>query len=449
MKKLCFIVLLGITNYLIAQDGSQKMTLQQCIDYGLNNHPNITKAQLEQQIAKYQTRETIGMGLPQLSANLDYKHYIELPTSLLPAVIFGGPPGAFIPVRFGTENNLQTGIQLSQLIFDGQYFIGVEASKLYYKLMDKQTLKTREEVAANITKAYYALIINQKRLDILKSNLNQLDSTLKILNSLKNNGMIEPIDVDRTQVTYNNLQTELQKAQKLVELSSYLLKFQMGMDLKQNLEPIYENLDQQLQNVLTLDPTANPSKRIEFELLEQQIALQKKNIQRYQFSRYPSIVGYANLSTQAQRNEFDFFDTKKRWFPIALVGFQINVPLFKGLTTYNRIQAEKLKLYSYEQDLKLFKQAVDLEVKNAETQFLNARTTLEIQQRNVTLAQEVLRVSRQKYDKGVGSNLELVQAQTALEQAQINYYNTLLEAYAAYVDLKKATGEILSTFYQK
>jgi outer membrane protein TolC len=446
MKKLLILVwVLGI-NLLDAQN---KMSLQQCIDYALKNHPNVTKAELEKQIGKYQVRETIGKGLPQLNADLDVRHFVELPTSLIPAQIFGGPPGSFIPVQFGTKNNAQANLQLSQLIFDGQYFVGIESSKMYYQLLDKQLLKTKEDLAGTVAKAYYASIINQKRLDILKSNLAQLDSTLQILTALKNNGMTEPIEVDRVRVSYNNLKTELDKAQKLVDLSLNLLKFQMGMDLNQTLELETHNLEQTISQVIYEPVSANSSKRIEFELLQQQIALQKKNIQRYRFARLPGIYGYATLSTQAQRNEFNFWDTKKQWFGFGLVGFQIKVPLFDGLVTQNRIQAEKNRLYIYEQDLRLFKQSVDFEIKNAETQFINAKTTLEIQKRNMDLAQEVFRVTQQKYQKGIGSNLELVQAQTALEQAQINYYNALLEAYAAYVDLKKATGEILSTFYQK
>jgi outer membrane protein TolC len=261
--------------------------------------------------------------------------------------------------------------------------------------------------------------------------------------------MVESLEVDRVKVTYNNLKTELEKAKKLIDLSFNLLKFQMGMDLSQSFELDSDNLEQTIFNVINDNIAPNGSKRLEFDLLQQQIKLQKKNIQRYQFSRLPGIYGYATLSTQAQRNEFNFLDTKKQWFGFGLVGFQIKLPLFDGLVTHNRVQAEKNRLYTYEQDLRIFKQAVDFEVKNAETQFLNAKITLDIQKRNLELAQEVFRVSKQKYEKGVGSNLELVQAQTALEQAQINYYNTLLEAYAAYVDLKKSTGEILSTFYQK
>jgi outer membrane protein TolC len=445
MKKTIFYALF-LFQYLYGQN---KMSLQQCIDYALKNHPNVTKAELEKQIGKYQMRETIGRGLPQLNADLDVRHFVELPTSLIPAAAFGGPPGVFIPVQFGTKNNAQANVQLSQLIFDGQYFIGVEASKLYYQLLNKQIQKTKEDLAGTIAKAYYAVIINQKRLDILLSNLAQLDSTINILTALKKNGMVESLEVDRVKVTYNNLKTELEKAKKLVDLSFNLLKFQMGMDLSQSFELDSDNLEQTIFNVINDNIAPNGSKRLEFDLLQQQIKLQKKNIQRYQFSRLPGIYGYASLSTQAQRNEFNFLDTKKQWFGFGLVGFQIKLPLFDGLVTHNRVQAEKNRLYTYEQDLRIFKQAVDFEVKNAETQFLNAKITLDIQKRNLELAQEVFRVSKQKYEKGVGSNLELVQAQTALEQAQINYYNTLLEAYAAYVDLKKSTGEILSTFYQK
>lgn len=445
MKKTIFYALF-LVQYLYGQN---KMSLQQCIDYALKNHPNVTKAELEKQIGKYQMRETIGRGLPQLNADLDVRHFVELPTSLIPAAAFGGPPGVFIPVQFGTKNNAQANVQLSQLIFDGQYFIGIEASKLYYQLLNKQIQKTKEDLAGTIAKAYYAVIINQKRLDILLSNLAQLDSTINILTALKKNGMVESLEVDRVKVTYNNLKTELEKAKKLVDLSFNLLKFQMGMDLSQSFELDSDNLEQTIFNVINDNIAPNGSKRLEFDLLQQQIKLQKKNIQRYQYSRLPGIYGYASLSTQAQRNEFNFLDTKKQWFGFGLVGFQIKLPLFDGLVTHNRVQAEKNRLYTYEQDLRIFKQAVDFEVKNAETQFLNAKITLDIQKRNLELAQEVFRVSKQKYEKGMGSNLELVQAQTALEQAQINYYNTLLEAYAAYVDLKKSTGEILSTFYQK
>ncbi len=443
MKFKIFFLLL---TFLVGKLNAQKLGVKECVDYAIKNHISLQKAQINKKIAEYSMKETIGIGLPQVNASFDFKHFIDLPTSLIPAQAFGGLPGVYLPVQFGTNNNATLSADVSQLIFDGSYIVGLKASKVYIDLVSLDIKRTEQEVASTVAKGYYSSLLNQKKLAILTENIAQLDKILKNLMILKKNGVAEQIDVDRIQVQMNNLETELVKATRLVELSKNLLKYQMGMNLDASLD-LVDILPENVLDINVVDTTLTGSKpeanRIEFQILDTQIKLQKLNIKRYYMGRLPQVVGFFNLSTQQFQNEFKLFDTKQRWYSYSVVGLKINIPIFDGLKTPNRIKQEKQNLLKFQKDLEMLKQGTDLELANANSMYSNSITSLTIHKRNVALSKQVYDNASLKYNKGVGTNIEVLQAESAMNLAQTNYLNALMETYVALVDIKKADGTIM------
>ncbi|MBL7888676.1 MAG: TolC family protein, partial [Bacteroidia bacterium] len=321
MKKI--IIAIGIVSFILPSYGQTKesnsyaFSLQQAIDFALQNQNNVKNAVLDEQIAKAKVKEITGMGLPQINASFDLKDFLEIPTSLIPAEFFGGPPGSFAAVKFGTQYQATAGFDASQLIFSGDYFLGLKASKVFVELSQKSIQRTKIETAATVSKAYYTVLVNQERIKLMDANVARIKKALDDTKALYDNGFVEKIDYDRLSVTYNNLLVEQEKVNRLLNLGVYLLKYQMGMDVNATL-----TLSDKLEDV-KFDITSNVSaekldysKRVEYSLFETQRDLAKLDLKRNRFSYLPTAVAYGSLNGSALRNEFDIFDTKKSWFPM-------------------------------------------------------------------------------------------------------------------------------------
>ena len=424
------------------QAASTNYSLQQAIDYAYKNSPNYLNAESDVLMAKYKRKEVIGIAMPQISTSVDFKDFLEIPTSLLPGQIFGGLPGTFIPVKFGTKYQASAGASASLLVFSADYLIGLKATKEYISLMNINVTRTKTETVSSVSKAYYSVLVNKERIKLLDANITKLEKLLNDTKAFNKQGFVEQIDVDRLEVAFNNLTTEKQKIERLVSLSENLLKFQMGYTGKENFI---------LTDSLTISENVEPidvlkydvSKRSEYQMLETQQRLNAINLKRMQFGYLPSLIAYGSMSYSGQRNQFDFFDRTKDWFPTALIGGTLSLNLFDGLQRHYRIQQIKIDYKKGDNNLKNLQLAIELETASAFVNYNNATSSLQIQKRNLNLAKNIYTVSQKKYEQGVGSNLEVINAQASLKESETNYFNAIYDMLVYKIDYQKATGTLV------
>lgn len=414
-------------------------SLQQAIDYAITHQPAVQNALIDEQIAKQQVNEIRGIGLPQVSGSFDVNNFIELPTQLIPGEFFGGQPGTFIPVQFGTKYNATAGVSASQLIFDGSYIVGLQASKTYQELAQKMTTRTKIETVEQVTKAYYAVLVNEKNIGLIDANIQRLRKIYEDTKVMNEAGFVEKLDVDRLEVTLNNLEATRSQVQNGVALMYQLLKFQIGLPVGTAItltDTLKENFEAPEAGL------ADPGKRIEFSLLQTQRKLHELDLKRHRFGYLPSLAAFGSLSYAAQRNEFDIFDPDGSWYETSLIGAKLSVPIFDGFQKHARIQRSKLNIQKTDNDMNALRNGISLGVNSASIQYSNAHRMLSLQKQNLELAREVVRVTEIKYNEGVGSNLEVVDAETSLREAQTNYFKALYDLYIAQIDLQKAQGTL-------
>jgi len=427
--------------FLFSQDKTTSLSVKQAIDYAISNNTNVLNAQLDYKSAKERENEIRGIGLPQISGSFDVKDFIELPTQLLPAEVFGGPAGTFIPVQFGTKFNSTGGIQASQIIFNPDYFVAITSKGTLKELAEKNVERTKIETSVAVSKAYYNVLVNRKRLKLLEANVQRIGKLNEDTKALFENGFVEKIDADRVEVTYNNLLVEKEKTERLVGLSDALLKFQMGMDINTPVVLTDSLSDPAVELKDSLSKSAYQN-RVEYSLLETTKKLNEAELRKNRMGYIPSLVFYGSLNAQQQSNRFEIFNSNSKWYTYDLIGGTLSLPIFDGLQRHYRIQQSKISVMKADNNLKALENAINLEISSAEINFKNAYTTLSTQKRNMELAENVYNVSKIKYDQGVGSNLEVMNAETALKEAQTNYYNALTDYYIFKVDYDKATGAI-------
>ncbi|MGB3779278.1 MAG: TolC family protein [Tunicatimonas sp.] len=435
-------------------DTSQPMNLEECLAYAFANNANVDNAELERKIADRDVSVTKTQGFPQINANVGYTNNFIIQTTLLePGGPFGnggapGSPPSEEPIEFpfGIANQALANVTVEQLIFDGSYFIGLKAARVYTNLARKSLEQTKVVTAEQVTKAYYTALVNQERQTLLNSNYQRLDTLLRETKLMFENGFAEKIDVGRIQVQFNNANTERKQNERLTEVSYLLLKFQMGMPIDQDIaladkiSGIDFNFEQAAESNFSY------ADRTEYAQVLINQNLSKLDLQNNRIQYLPKLTASASYGYNSGASQFaDLTNFGDRWFDYGNWGLNLNIPIFDGLRKHHTIQKNKLQLQQLENQAGFLKNQIDLEIVQARVNLQNNLETLEVQQENLELAEEVFEVTKIKYQAGVGSNLEVTEAQNALQSAETNYYNALYSALIARVDLKKALGTLVDT----
>ena len=449
MNRSIFILLFVLISGYAHSQKDSAYTLQQCINYALQNTNSIKNAQIDYESTLERVGEIRAIGLPQINGAVSV---VDNPKLKRFFALNGASPLIFDPTKpkgevltspnfFQLRSSGDANATISQLLFDGSFVVAISSSKTYKELARKNITQSKTQVVEGVTKAYYMVMINQERLKLLDVNLSRLDSTLYQTRAMNKAGLVEKIDVDRLEVSYNNLITEKLKSENMMEVSRLLLQFQMNMPLEQNIS-LADNLNSiKIDSVAPPVAAIDPSQRIEYSLLETQKKLQtfdKKNINAGYIPRL-SAFGTAGFFRQ-DKSIGQLFVNK--YYSYNMYGFNLTVPIFDGMSKHYRIQQAKLSIAKTENNIAQMKTTIELQAKQAHINYKNSLQTLTTQKRNMELAAEVVRVTRIKYQAGVGSNLEVVNAEASQKEAQTNYFSALYDAIVAKIDLQKASGTL-------
>lgn len=451
-------VFLSGTSLQAQQTAKRVYTLQEAIAHAVENNVNIKNERLNVGIANAQVKEILAQGLPQVNVNGNLTYNIERQTSFLPGQI-AGQPGGFIALQFGTPYASNVTASLNQMIFNGSFFVGLRASKVFKELAEKGGEKAKVDIAEAVSLAYYGALVSQERLELLSANLRRLDSLYRETQAMNENGFVEAIDVQRIKVNLNNMRTEYENVERSMAVNLNALKFQMGIPQEIEID-LAENIsDFRLDNSI-LNEQVDYSRRIEYQQLQINRVLAGLEIQNTRSKYLPNLTAFANAGYVAGRPTFSGLfkptvlqetdksgkviseQTVDTWYPFASVGLNLNIPVFDGFLKANTIKRQKLVAEQLDNQIQNFENVIDLEISQSRINLTNSLQSLETQQDNMELAREVFRVAKIKYQQGVGSNLEVIEAENSLKTAETNYYQALYNALVARVGYEKATGTL-------
>ncbi|MBL7911691.1 MAG: TolC family protein [Bacteroidia bacterium] len=428
---------------------NSNFSLQQSIEFAIKNSPSYLNAELDMENAEYRRKEIAGLGLPQITGSFDFKDYFNIPVSIVDASKFNSllPPETYGALSFGLKYNASAGLSASQLLFSSDYIFGLKASKEFINLSRISVTRSKADLVAQVSKAYYNVIINRDRIKLLEANVVRLKKIYEDTKAFNKQGFAELIDVERLEVQYNNLLTEKDKTIKLIGLSETMLKFQMGYKVNDpivltdslNVVTNFEEL-----NISKIDV----SKRPDYVLLQAQQNLLDLDVKRLKWGYLPTLAAYGSYQYNTMRTTTNIFETDKsnamkQWYPIALVGITLNLNIFDGLQRHNKIQQAKISSRKNENSVKMVEQAGELEATVAAISYNNAYSSLLIQKKNLEMASHVYDVVQEKFKQGVGSNSEIINAETSLKEAQTNYYNAVYDMLVYKIDYQKAIGTLV------
>jgi len=417
-------------------------SIQQAVEYAKKNNVQVKNALLDVLIQKQTNRGITAGALPTLTGSGNTTNYLNIPTTLIPAQFFGGPAGSFEPVQFGTKYISTASLQLQQTLFDGQVFVGLKARSTAMDYEQKNVEVTEEAIKTNIYKAYYQLVLSKTQIDLLDANIERLEKLKHDVSEMFKNGFAENLDIDKVSVQLSNLQTEKQKALNTIDIGYYGLKFLMGMPVKDTLVLTDKITEDDIKSGILTDTSYQYTDRKDFQYLGLLKRLNEFNIKRYQLSYLPVLSFSGTFSKQAQRNTFDFTNSKGDWYTTSFIGFNLSVPIFDGFNKDAKIKQSRLEVQQVQNSIENLKSSIDNEVQQATLNFKTAIITMDYQKKNMKLAENVYEQTRKKFEAGTGSNTEINTAQTDFKTAQTNYINAMYDAIISKIDYLKATGKL-------
>jgi outer membrane protein len=439
-----------------------EFSLQQAIDYASKNNIDVKKALLDVKYQEQVNREVTSLAYPNISGNISTTYNPNVATQVIPNFI--GPATyqvlidegvqngsgqpiqmpndfGFIAAQFGTKFSANVGLSLSQTLFDGQVFVGLQARKSIMDFYRKNVEVTDELIRTNIHKIYYQLVIVKKQIALQDSQIVLTEKNLRDTRIMYDNGFKERLDIDRINVELANQRTYRNLLVNQASNGYYSLKVLMGMPVKHQLILTDDLTEEQIKDgALELASYDYKDRRI-YQYLELSKTLREYDIRRYKLSQIPTVTLNGQYAKNAQRDKWNFF-SKGEWYSISNVSLNINVPIFRGFYTKSKIEQAKINLQKAQEDLNQMELNIDNEVASARDNYRFALTDLDVQRQNMDLAGSVYQQTKKKYEMGTASQTEINQAQSQLQLAQNNYTAAMLRAITAKVDFQKATGKL-------
>jgi outer membrane protein len=445
-----------------------KISLAEATKLALTNAEDLKNMKLDYQIQEHKNKEVVATALPQVALSGGGTYYTNLPKIQFPTSDFGvykvletegvkdaaGQPINVSKATFGSQEvsfqaplNFQFGLGINQLLFQPDVFVAYKAREKVLDFKAANTAVAEVKAKEAVHKAYYSVLIAQKQKEVLVSTIERLVKVNGEMSEMLKAGFIERLDVDKLSVSINNAQTAINQLDNAILISSSLLKNAIGVADKDSLV-LTEQLDvNQIKALLvTKDNNFNYQSRKEIQLLEIGKNLQSLDLERNKLGNRPTVAAFYNIQRAGQRNKLfagpDGSGSPWFWNTTGLVGLSVNQPVFDGGQRKNRIAVSKLELQKIDNNLQLVKDAIDMEQSIAYASLKNAMLNLDVQDRNKALAQSVFDQTKVKYQAGVGTSFELLQADTELQRAQGNYFQALYDGYISKINMDKALGKL-------
>ncbi|OIP01681.1 MAG: hypothetical protein AUJ98_03555 [Bacteroidetes bacterium CG2_30_33_31] len=424
-----------------------RLTIASAVDLAKKHNTSVRNAVYDMDIARQQVIETTAQGLPQISAKISYNNNIDLPVTLVPAIMFNpnAAAGEFIELKFGTKHNASFNFQVSQLIFNGSYIVGLQTAKTFKQLSERNFQRSENEVVLTVTQTYNTILFAQKNRLILKNNLEDITKTLYESSKIFEAGLMEETNVDQFKLNKSMVENAIKSLDRQIDIQYDLLKIQAGIDIKDSII-ITDSLDLVFNNSNASNAMLQSfdiSKNIDYQLMRTQEEISKQQVNLEKSTLLPSLNGFYSHTQSGQSDEFNYFNKSQKWFPSNIIGASLVIPITTSGGAISRIKQAELSLRKTQNNISLLEQNLTLGVNGARNKLINDYETYLTQKENVALAEKIYKRNLEKFKQGLISSTELTQVNTQFYNSQATLYSAMLNVLNAKAEMDKILGNNL------
>lgn len=418
--------------------GPLRLGLKQAVDLAAKQSYQVQTSELEAEKARARIKEVMAIGLPQVNAAAGLSNYLEVPTQVVPN-FFGGDP-EYVKLQFGVPWSANGGIQLDQLIFDGSYIVGLQATKEGRKLADETLELSIRDARYQAIRSYYAVLAANEGYRLLEETVPLLERSLNESQLMWDNGFMEETDVDRIRIELTNIMNRRMVFQRQAELAMNYLRFILGLPLNTPLEltDALEPLINDPEEMALAAEDFDRERHIEQRLVNTQLRLSALELRNAKTAYMPSMRGYFSHQQQWNAPTFDPVGGPIPWFPATVWGVQLNVPLFASGMRTNKVKQMRLGQEQAGVNVALTTQRLELEYSQRRFDVITAQDLYANERDQLALSRRVLERTSVKFTEGVSSSFELTQQQSQFIAAQQSYIQRLVDLVNARAELRKA-----------
>jgi outer membrane protein TolC len=443
IKLTCLLFFVSFTFFAQEEQKEYSFSLEEAIEYAIDSSYNAINARRDIEAAIKRKWETTADGLPQIDANIDYQNNLKRPVQLLPAEITGGPPGTFIPVQFGTKQNLSATATATQLLFDGSYLVALRASKTFLDYTNTTTQKTLLEVRKSVIDAYGNVLLAQELVTILESNQTTLQKNYDETKEIFENGLQEEEAVEQLQITLLQITNQLNNAKRLVGITQEMLNLTLGIPLVHEitLTEDLDNLAEENISLTLMNTEGSIEENLDYKLAQNLIEQREHEYNLERTKALPRLTTFLNYGTTANSEKFTFLNDNQQWFQSSIWGVSLNIPIFSSLKRSAKTAQARIALDQAETQFDQAKEQIRLQIDRAKNDYQFAIENYQTAKQNLRLAERIENKNQIKFTEGLATSFELRQAQTQLYQTQQEFLESMLEV----INKKAALETILNT----
>ncbi len=428
-NKLILLLGLFLSSLGYSQENPQSLNLQEAIDYALIHNRTAKKAGLDIEAAKQQKWETTATGLPQISASIDYNHWLKQQVSLIPSEFFGGNPGDFTEVAFGTSKTMNATVKVEQKLFDGSYLVGLQSAKVFLEISENAKEKTDLEIRKAVINAYGNVLLATESVNILNRNLSVLEKNLNETTKIYENGLEEEESVEQLKITLSGVKSSLNNTTRLKTLALQMLNITLGIDLKANtiLTDNLESLTSKHMSLELIETDEDVEKTIDYKIASNDKVAKELLLKLEKSKALPTLNAFVNAGYSGNNEKFDFLKKDQKWFGSSLFGVSMNIPIFSSLGRSAATQRAQINLEKAKEDLTETEQKLKLQMASAKSDYQFSIEDYDNKKQNLSLAERIEQKNQTKFFEGIASSFELRQAQIQLYTSQQEYLQAMLD----------------------
>ena len=442
-NKLILLLFLSCSFLGFSQEDSKALSLQEAIDYALVNNRTAKNAALDIEAAEQQKWETTATGLPQISANIEYSNWLKQQVSLIPAEFFGGNPGEFAEVAFGTKQSMNANIKLDQKIFDGSYLVGLQSAKVFLEISQNAKTKTDLEIRKAVINAYGNVLLAEESTKILERNIAVLEKNLNEITKIYENGLEEEESVQQLQITLSGVKSSLNNTSRLQVLAYQMLNITLGADLNSNtiLTDSLESLTTQNINLNLLDTDIDIENTIDYKIASNDKVSKELLLKLEKSKALPTLNAFVNAGYAGYSDQFTFINGNDKYFGSSQFGVNMHIPIFSSLGRSASTQRARINLEKSREDLSETEQKLKLQIASAKSDYQFAIEDYANKRQNLNLAERIENKNETKFFEGIASSFELRQAQTQLYSSQQDFLQAMLDVINKKAELETVLNQ--------
>lgn len=444
MKK-TIIIALGILFGCLANAQEQSsFTLQQAIEFALENNRTSKNAARDIEAAKKQKWETTATGLPQIEAAIDYNNFLKQQIALIPAEFFGGNEGEFAEIVFGTKQTMVATATVKQLLFDGSYLVGLQSAKVFLEISKNAKEKTDLEVRKAVINAYGNVLLAEESVKILENNKTVLQKNLNETTKIYENGLEEEESVEQLKITLSGVESNLNNTTRLKTLAYQMLNITLGLNINTSIALLddLESLTTQNISLDLLESEELVENNIDYKVAFNDKRAQELLVKLEKSRALPTLNAFLNGAYNGNSDSFTFLNQGQIWFGSSLLGVSLNIPIFSSLGRSAATQRAKINLEKAEDDLTEVEQQIKFQITSAKSNYQFAIEDYENKKQNLNLAERIEQKNQTKFFEGISSSFELRQAQTQLYAAQQEYLQAMIDVINKKTELETVLNKI-------